>query len=286
MLAATLPVVDYATNSIAKRIAGADPAVCLSRFRDYPPSKGKLGFPRCLFENPFPLNEKFWLKDVDFSCVSPWNDAHGRLRAGTVISKRHIVFAKHFQIAKGARILFADNEGGVCPVYIEETCPVESADLVVGLLNAEVTPNIHPAKILPANYAEYIGNGEGLPVITFNQHEQAFLSELRATDPNRRYCYVGSLVPKDANWARFRHPIIGGDSGDPAFILIGNEPIFIYTLSAGEAGGGPGIYYSRHRIQAAMDKLCPGYKLEEFDFESHQRPFSSTSRREQFPISQ
>ena len=71
ILAATLPVFDYATNSIARRIAGVDPAVCLSRFDDYPPSKGKLGFPRCLWEKPFPANEKFWLKDVDFSCASP-----------------------------------------------------------------------------------------------------------------------------------------------------------------------------------------------------------------------
>ena len=67
ILAAALPVFDWATNSIAQRIAGVDPAVCLSRFDDYPPSKGKLGFPRCLWEKPFPANEKFWLKDVDFS---------------------------------------------------------------------------------------------------------------------------------------------------------------------------------------------------------------------------
>ena len=50
ILAATLPVFDFATNSIAEWIVGVDPAVCLSRFSDYPPSKGKLGFPRCLWE--------------------------------------------------------------------------------------------------------------------------------------------------------------------------------------------------------------------------------------------
>ena len=264
--AALLPSFTFATNALAERIAGADPAVCLLRFKDYPPSKGKLGFPRSLFENPLPVNEKFWLKDVDFSCVSPWNDAHGRLRAGTVITKRHIIFAKHFQIAKGTRILFADNEGGVCPVYIEATCPVERADFVVGLLNVEVTPNIHPAKILPPDYEKYIGDGDGLPVVSFNQYEQVFLTELCAIQTDLTYCFVGSRVPKDKNWARFRHPIVVGDSGDPAFLLIGKEPIFVYTLSGGGAGGGPGIHRRRREVQAAMDELCPGYKLEEFDF--------------------
>lgn len=65
ILAVSLPVFDFATNSIAQRIAGADPAVCLSRFVDYPPSKGKLGFPCCLWEKPFPANEKFrWRMEI------------------------------------------------------------------------------------------------------------------------------------------------------------------------------------------------------------------------------
>ena len=268
ILAAVLPVFDFATNSIAQRISGADPAVCLSRFSDYPPSKGKLGFPRCLFENPFPVNEKFWLKDVDFSCVSPWNDTHGQFRAGTLISKRHIIFAEHFPILKGARILFADNEGGVCPLYLEKTCSVRSADFVVGLLNAEVTPNINPAKVLPVDYERYIGSGSGLPVITFDQHEQAGLTELRTLTWDGNSCYVGSEEAKDESWRKFRVPMRRGDSGDPAFILIGKEAIFIYTVSAGGIGGGPGAHHRRREIQAAMDELCPGYKLEAFDFAS------------------
>ena len=98
ILAGALLVFDFATNSIAQRIAGSDPAVSLSRFADYPPSKGKLGFPRCLWEKPFPANEKFWLKGVNFSCASPWSDESGTVRAGTLISKRHIIFAKHFPL--------------------------------------------------------------------------------------------------------------------------------------------------------------------------------------------
>ena len=114
ILAAALPVLDFATNSIARRIESCDPAVCLARFADYPPSKGKLGFPRCLFENPFPANPHFYLKDVDFSCASPWNDSTGTLRAGTLISKRHIIFAKHFPLWKGVRILLHCCHQGGC----------------------------------------------------------------------------------------------------------------------------------------------------------------------------
>ena len=125
-----LPVFDCATNSVAQRIAGADPVVSLSRFAEYPPSKGRLGFPRCLWEKPFPANDKFWLKGVDFSCASPWTD----------------------------------------------------------------------------------------------------------------------------------------DSGNPAFLLVGNEPILLYCLYSGGVGHGPAIHLYAKEVQKAMDELCPSYKLESFDF--------------------
>lgn len=268
VLAVVLPVFDCATNSIAQRIAGADPAVCLSRFADYPPSKGKLGFPRCLWEKPFSVNEKFWLKDVDFSCASPWNDSCGAARAGTLISKRHVIFAKHFPLWKGVRILFVDGEGEVCPCRIEATKAFEESDIMIGLLDYEVAPNIHPAKILPDDFAKYIGNGNGLPVVTFNQREEAILTELNGISTNRVELWQGSHQPTIKEHAAFRKPLVGGDSGNPAFLLIGKELILLYCLKNGNCGGGPSIYRQRKEIQKAMDELCPGYVLEAFDFKS------------------
>ena len=267
VLAATLPVFDFATNSIAQRIAGADPAVCLSRFVDYPPSKGKLGFPRCLWEKPFPANDKFWLRGVDFSCVSPWNDESGTTRAGTAISRRHIVFAKHFPLWKGVRIVFVGEDGGVCPAQIEATKGIDDSDIMIGLLNYELTPNIKPARVLPEDFAKYIGMGRGLPVVTFNQQEKALLMESNPLPTNMvQRLMTWSHVPKNAKGTAFWRKIVGGDSGNPAFLLIGNEPILLYCLQGGGSGCGSGLHLYRKEVQAAMDELCPGYRLETFDF--------------------
>lgn len=262
VFAVALPVFDMATNSLARRIDGADPAVCLSRFTDYPPSKGKLGFPRCLWEKPFPANEKFWLKDVDFSCASPWSDECGAVRAGTLISKRHIIFAKHFPLWKGCRVLFVDQVGEVCPCRVEATKGVDRSDIAIGLLDYEVTPSIHPAKILPEDFADHIGNGKGLPIVTFNQSEKAFLSECRFITSNT----LSNAASTNAAWKALGGKIVVGDSGNPAFLLIGNEPILLYCLLSGGVGHGPPIHRFRREIQQAMDELCPGYKLECFDF--------------------
>ena len=271
LIAAALPVCDLATNAVAQRIAGADPAKCLCRFLDYPPDKGKLGFPRCLFQDPFPPNPDFWLKDVDFSCVSPWNDSCGALRAGTLISKRHIVCAAHFALRKGVRILFTDNDVGVCPCHIAATKVIDGTDIQVAALDADVTPNIRPARILPDDYATYIGNGKGLPVVTFNQHEEAFLTELTAISTNATSRFQGSRAPADKSRTAFRKPIVVGDSGNPAFLLVGKEPILLYCLKYGGSGSGPALHRYRREIQAAMDELCPGHKLESFDFKASLR---------------
>lgn len=259
VFAVSLSVFDFATNSIAQRIAGADPAVSLSRFVNYPAEARN---------DKFTLNTNFWAKGVDFSCVSPWNSSCGSLRAGTLISKRHVVFAKHFPLPKGTRIVFVGEDGGVCPCYITKTKGVENADMVVGLLNAEVTPNIHPAKILPQDFWKYIGDGYGLPMGTFDQEEKLLLTvanPMFTNGPPHRV--VSSRIPKDPRWVQFREKVIGGDSGNPAFLLIGDTAILQYCLQTGGAGSGNPMYFCRREVQAAMDELCPGYALEVFDFE-------------------
>lgn len=265
---ALFPIQQSAIDSVNRRLENADPTVCLSRFLNYPPSKGKLGFPRCLFEKPFPSNPNFWLKDIDLSCASPWNDSCGTQRAGTLISKRHVVFAKHFPLWSGARILFVDKGGEVCPCNVEKTKEVAGTDIMVGSLNAEVTPNIRPARILPDDFTKYIGCGRGMPLATLTRQEQAYLSELNEIPTNGAPPKVRNIAPKLKLWQSFRAGIVGGDSGNPAFLIIGDEAVLLYCLHMGGLGSGPWIHLHRREVQAAMDELCPGYKLETFNFQA------------------
>ena len=42
------------------------------------------------------IDSYLWANDVDTSCASFWNSQHGQLRAGTLLTKRHVLFANHF----------------------------------------------------------------------------------------------------------------------------------------------------------------------------------------------
>lgn len=257
MAATAVCATNIVAQSVDKRLQGADRALGQSRFANYP---------RSATRGEFRPNSAFWLKDVDFSCASPWNSDRGQLKAGTLISKRHIIFAKHFPIEKGSRIVFIGTDGSICPLYVDAVKEIDQSDIAIGLLNAEVTPGVSPAKILPTDYAKYIGNGNGLPTVSFTQGEKACVNDLNAIATNAVSRYMTSRKPTDSRRIQFRDKLIIGDSGNPVFLIVGNEPILLYCLKTGGAGGGPAIHRYRNEIQQAMDELCPGYKLEEFDF--------------------
>lgn len=262
LVAATLPLHQFVCESVDRRIAAANPTNGLARFLNY-----TSGGPK----DRFVPNPAFWAKGVDFSCASPWNSQSGSLRAGTLISKRHIVFAHHFPLAVGTRIVFVGEDGGVCPCYVQATKAIGNTDIMIGALNAEVTPNIHPAKLLTMDFQPYLGEGVGLPVVTLNREEKAFVTELwllprRGSPPGpRNHNPTGKLRQS------FREDIKVGDSGNPAFLIVGTEPILLYCLKLGGYGAGPWLHFYLDKIQATMDELCPGYKLETFDFAALER---------------
>ena len=245
-----------AVGNVNRRLASSDPARGAARFVDYPAEARK---------DVFRPNTNFWARGIDFSCASPWNAHGGTTRAGTLISKRHIIFAKHYPLAIGTRLLFVGDDGYACPVRLKASTSIPCTDIAVGLLDVEVTPGIHPAKILPPDAGRYIGTGAGLPVGTFTQQEKMYLAALAPLPADRRHA-TRCHAPKDPRWLPYHGRLIGGDSGNPAFLLLGDEAVLLYCLTGGGSGSGPGLHAYARDIQSAMDALCPGYTLQTFDF--------------------
>lgn len=256
--------------SVDGRIAavGDFDAAVLSRFVGYPPNPivANSTFLSENFVSPFKPNPKFWLKGVDFSCASPWNSAGGRVRAGTAISRRHVVFAKHFPLPVGTRIVFVGADGTPSAYYIEKTKALRKGDIMIGALNAELTPDIRPAKIMPDDWANHLGLAEGLPVVALTQEEKASVSELIRLPANLACRYISFQKPRGESRRPYWLAIRSGDSGGPVFVIANDEPILLLTLTT--SMGGYGVHCFRSEVQSVMDELCPGCRLETFDFGS------------------
>lgn len=245
----TPTVADLIAQSVDSRIAGKDPSRSLRRLA------GKLK-----------LNPDFWGREIDFSCISPRNDRFGGMRGGVAVSLRHVLFANHFPIPVGTRLHFIGNDGEVCTCSVDATRPVPSSDVGVGLLNAELTPNIHPAKILPDDFTNYVGTVKGLPCVVFDAESKGIVADVADIPANPKRWAAFSRLPADPGRAAFGERIVVGDSGQPCFLIVGTEPVLLYTMKMGGGGAGPAVHLLRHEIQRVMDELCPGYKLESFDF--------------------
>ena len=273
---------EYIDWCVDSRLKGRSAEESLPRFLDYTDNA-----PRWHFS----FNPKFWAGDVDFSCVSPWNDRFRNQRAGTAISSVHIVFANHYPFTPGTKLSFIGSDGSLHVRSYLSGVRVAGTDLMVGLLDRPLPPTVRPAAILPDDYADYIGNAADLPAVTFDQEEKLIVTELwqipsspEATNMMSRNMKFKPAMPKGAagdpkevqafeerlkrraKRAEFYEHLITGDSGNPCFMIVGREPILLYTVHGGGPGSGPALQKLRGPLQAAMDSMEPGHALRVFDF--------------------
>jgi hypothetical protein len=202
-------------------------------------------------------NIECWAYGLDLTCMSPWNTNGANTRAGTLISPSHLVFASHYEIDIGSKIRFVSLNNEV----IERTLVDKIAcgnDASLGLLDSDVPNSISFAKMLPSNWSSYlptiyrnsayINNYTiyKIPILSLDQEEKALVKEFFAVDrtvvtvtkpptqnyldPNNNY---NNTYP---NRLTFYEEIIGGDSGNPSFLIINNQLVLITTWLSNDSG--------------------------------------------------
>jgi hypothetical protein len=204
-----------------------------------------------------------WASDIDLTCISPWNSCGANTRAGTLISPRHAVWANHYNIPNGSTIRFVDADDNVVTRTVVDSQQIGVYDIRIGVLDADVT-GCSFAKILPADWADYLPyNGEGIPALVLDQEEKALVTDIAEIVSTNHW--ANFQVPTDATRLQFYEPIISGDSGNPAFLVIGGELVLLSVWTYGGAGSGKSIVAYASEIAAAMTALGGGYSPTEIN---------------------
>lgn len=258
-----------ASESVDSRIAGLDPALTKPIFTTQ--DHGAEIYVR---------NVNFWAADLAqrLTCISPWNSSGGNTRAGTLITPRHIVFAAHYEISENSTIRFitADNQVVTRTMVGRRRHPdygVLFPDLTVGVLDSDLPPSITHCLVSPGDFEKFMPSILELrvPGLVLDKQENGLVHDLDRLTEQVRY-----RLSDDPHRALFSEEIIGGDSGNPAFLIIEDQLVLqtVWTLGGGGIGTDTGDFIADlNQMIADVDALAgnggTGYTLTEVDLSTY-----------------
>lgn len=225
----------------------------------------------------FIRNSSCWINGIsNISCFSPaqlsgaaWNQ-----RAGTLITKKHIILGKHFVFSilqGGTPLIFVDENNNVIRRNVIEYAYDDITDIAVGLLDNEVPNNIKIAKVLPTNYQNYIGYPTNILAVSLDQQEKAILKvwdgllNYVTAGGSYQYSFLNSILSNDPisfqSFTAFSEDIVVGDSGNPSFLIIDNELVLLCCWHTPFAG--PFVTNRYNKVNELIQSLSPneGYSL-------------------------
>jgi hypothetical protein len=199
----------------------------------------------------------------------------GGVGGGTLISRRHVLFANHVPYPNTPtgpvipfEIFFVNANSRTFTYKVTNVQQVGSTDIAIGTLDKDADPSLIVYKVLPDNWTQYIAN----KVESFNKMgvigtTQSFVLPVLYSGQTRKVStadvtsIVGGLagvdIPAFEVARAFGDAIIGGDSGNPIFAMLGDELVLLggwYTGAGGDAAVGafPWLIAQRGAIEAIM----------------------------------
>jgi hypothetical protein len=197
------------------------------------------------------------------TAISPWNSHGGNQLAGILISPRHVLFATHYAAGVGAVMRWVKADGTVVERTITARATVTVTgnyypDLTVGLLDSDVPAGIDYARVLPANWANYLPSVNTIalkpPALCLDQEEKALQSDLAALNTMAQF-----MRPAAALRAAFYEDKIGGDSSNPACLIVNGQLVVLTCWTFGGGGSGTSVVDKRSAVDAIMTSLGGGY---------------------------
>jgi len=223
------------------------------------------------YVNPYnwPRNNNCWAKSLDLSgyaaCIVPLGGVGG----GTLITKKHVLFANHVPYSKNPFMIFFINNNNKSLVYnVMRTRQVANTDIMIGELDREVDDSLKVYNVLPVNYLKYFSKDNNFPILYSDQERKALIGENGLL--NTTYGSFNTLIniSKDTNRAQYFEPLIGGDSGNIVSTIINNEIVVIgawYMTLGSSAGLATNIPNYINEVNNTIASLTPGYKVNEAD---------------------
>lgn len=182
------------------------------------------------YANPYnwPRNNNCWVRSLDLTgyaaCIVPLGGVGG----GALITKKHVLFANHVPYSATPFLIFFVTNNNLSITYnVIKTRRVGNTDILIGELDREVDPSLKVYSVLPSNYLKYFNKNTSFPILHSDQERKALIANYGSIE-NVDGCNCVTIVPpKEPNRSQYYEQVIGGDSGNPVFVIINNEAVLI-----------------------------------------------------------
>ncbi|MCP4846723.1 MAG: hypothetical protein GY899_02105 [Verrucomicrobiaceae bacterium] len=200
-----------------------------------------------------------WIKVIDFSGVA-WDNP----RTLTLVSPRHALMARHYQRKAGSKVTFHDRRGR--PVT-RKISGIENLihDIAVVILDEDVPVTVKAYRLLPPgeSYSKLLRGSHTLITAWAKGERKVRIHAISSINAGLvTFFFYSQLADAATLPAKFFAPLIAGDSGNPSFLWLNNEPVLIETHTYGGSGRGPFFSTPENfsKINAAMLKLSKAHK--------------------------
>ena len=282
---------------------------CLMHYPDGLP--GDVSSTNWATTQPLIRNPNFWLKAAPEITAIPERFATavtGGANAGKLngqggcvaISPRHVLTVDHMLGAGNTNdqyLLFIDDHGSNVVRWLTGVVELSDVDLDVGILNADLPPTVHPFKVFPAGYTNYLpeliqpGLKGQVQLVCCDQWRtiKPALWQMSADSTGFHLAY---FIDDDPAWlgTNGNRTHVGGDSGCPIMALVGTNLVYVTEYDSGTHAPDascyiPGINGSMHYLSTNFN-VGSDYQLATIDLSGFQpyRPLPPLNLRVIGPI--
>jgi len=218
-------------------------------------------------------NPASWVRVFNWTGAAAGINGLGGVGGGTLISRRHVLLANHVPYpARPFDIFFANASSRTFTYKVTNVQQVGDTDIAIGTLDRDADPSLNVYRVLPDNWTQYIANkAESFNVMGVTGTNYAFVLPVLYSGQERKVStadvvsilsgLAGVNIPAFEVARAFGDPIIGGDSGNPIFAMLGDELVLLGAWYTGPDRGftvGTFPWLITHR--GAIEKIM-GQKL-------------------------